>query len=97
MRVLASQQLNPMINPPDILKKILHKFEGDIKSNTRLKLCEDPEDYIWSYYGTVNVSKSKVYTVLKGKGRPEGSQYQQKKKQTIKPETMTSHSDIVNE
>ena len=33
MRALASQELNPMIIPPDILKKILHKIEEDIKSN----------------------------------------------------------------
>ena len=30
MRALASQELNPMIIPPDILKKILHKIEEDI-------------------------------------------------------------------
>ena len=51
MRVLASQELKPMIIPPNILKKILHKIEGDIKSHARLKLCEDPENNIWSYYG----------------------------------------------
>ena len=45
-----------MIIPPDHLKKILHKIEGDIKSNARLKLCEDPEDNIWSYYGTVKLT-----------------------------------------
>ena len=28
MRALASQELNPMIIPPDILKKILHRIEG---------------------------------------------------------------------
>ena len=33
MRALASQELNPMIIPPDILKKILHKIIEDIKSN----------------------------------------------------------------
>ena len=33
MRALATQELNPMIIPPDILKKILHKIMGDIKSN----------------------------------------------------------------
>ena len=27
MRVLASQELNPMIIPPDVLKTILHKIE----------------------------------------------------------------------
>ena len=55
MRVLASQKLNPMIIPPDILKKILHKIKEDIKSHARLKLCEDPETNIWSYYGMIKV------------------------------------------
>ena len=36
MRALASQELNPMIIPPDILKNILHKIETDIKSHARL-------------------------------------------------------------
>ena len=53
MRILASQELNPTIIPPNILKTVLHKIEKDIKSNARLKLCEDPETNIWSYYGTV--------------------------------------------
>ena len=43
LRALASQELNPMIIPPDILKRILHKIEEDNRSNARLKLCEDPE------------------------------------------------------
>ena len=55
MRILASQELNPTIIPPDILKTILHKIEEDIKSNARLKFCEDPETNIWSYYGTVKL------------------------------------------
>ena len=45
-----------MIIPPDILKRILHKIEEDTKSNARLKLCEDPETNIWSYYGTVKLT-----------------------------------------
>ena len=53
MRALACQELNPMIIPSDILKRILYKIEEDIKSNARLKLCKDPETNIWSYYGTV--------------------------------------------
>ena len=56
MRVLASQELNPLIIPPDILKIILHNIEKDIKSHARLKLCEDPETNIWSYYGTVKLT-----------------------------------------
>ena len=56
MKALASQELNAMIIPPDILKRILHKIEEDIKSNAKLKLCEDPETYIWSYYVTVKLT-----------------------------------------
>ena len=56
MRALASQELNPMIIPPDILKNILHKIEKDVKSHARLKLCEDPEANIWSYYGTIKLT-----------------------------------------
>ena len=41
MRILASQELNPTIIPPDVLKTVLHRIENDIKSNARLKLCED--------------------------------------------------------
>ena len=56
MRALASQELNPIIIPPDILKRILHKIMEDIKSNARLRLCEDPDTNIWSYYGTVTLT-----------------------------------------
>ena len=38
MRALASQELNPMIIPQDILKNILHRIETDIKSDTKLKV-----------------------------------------------------------
>ena len=56
MRALASQELNPMIISPDILKNILHKIETDIKSHARLKLYEDPETNIWSYYRTIKLT-----------------------------------------
>ena len=56
MRALASQELNPMIIPPDILKNILHRIEMDIKLHARLKLCEDPESNIWSYYETIKLT-----------------------------------------
>ena len=56
MRALASQELNPMIIPPDILKDVLHKIETDIKSHARLKLCEDQESNILSYYGTIKIT-----------------------------------------
>ena len=45
-----------------------------------------------------NVSRNKIYAVLKRKGRPRGSQYQQRRKQMVKTEatTSTSHSETVN-
>ena len=55
-RAVVSQELNPMIIPPDILKNILHRIETDIKSHARLKLYEDPETNIWSYYGTIKLT-----------------------------------------
>ena len=40
-----------------------------------------------------NLSKNKIYSALKGKRRPGGSQYRQKKKQSTKPKFTTSHTD----
>ena len=56
MRALATQELNLMIIPPDILKKILNKVTEDIKSNARLRLSEDPKTNIWAYYGNVKLT-----------------------------------------
>ena len=39
------------------------------------------------------LSKNKTYSALKGKRRPRGSQYWQKKKQTVKLKSTTSHTD----
>ena len=45
-----------------------------------------------------SISRSKVYATLKGKGRPGGSQYhQKKKKQRIKVEATMSDSDTLND
>ena len=60
MRALATQELNPMIIPSDILKKILNKITEDIKSNARLRLSEDPKTNIWAYYGNVKLTPINV-------------------------------------
>ena len=39
-----------------------------------------------------NLSKNKIYSALKGKRRPGGSQYQQRRKQTVKLKSTTSHT-----
>ena len=51
MRALATQELNPMIIPPDILKKTLNKVTEDIRSNARLRLSKDPKTNTWAYHG----------------------------------------------
>ena len=40
-----------------------------------------------------NISKNKIYSALKGKRRLGGFQYQQKRKQTVKLKSTTSHTD----
>ena len=40
-----------------------------------------------------NLSKNKLYSALKGKRRPRGSQYWQRRKQTIKLKSTTSHTN----
>ena len=57
MRALATQELNPMIISPDILKKILNKIMEDITSNARVRrLNKDPKTNIWAYYGNVKLT-----------------------------------------
>ena len=56
MRVLASQELNTLIIPPDILRTILNKIVEDIKSNARLRLSEEHETNIWAYYVNIKLT-----------------------------------------
>ena len=56
MRVLASQELDPLIIPPDILKTVLNRIMEDNKSNARLRLSKDPKTNIWAYYGNVKLT-----------------------------------------
>ena len=44
-----------------------------------------------------SLSKNKIYSALKGKRRPGGSQYQQKRKQVRKMETTTSYTSLETE
>ena len=44
-----------------------------------------------------SLSKNKIYSALKGKRRPGGSQYQQKRKQTRKLDTTTSYTSLETE
>ena len=42
LRVLSSKQVNPLIIPPDSLRKVLAQVKEDMKRNPRLQLPEDP-------------------------------------------------------
>ena len=56
MQVLASQQLNPLVMPPDVLRKILEQVQEGIQSNTRLHLSEDPDENIWAYNNIIKIT-----------------------------------------
>ena len=56
MRVLSTQQLNPLIIPPDILHQVLDQVKDGIRSNAQLALSEDPSQNIWTYYNIIKVT-----------------------------------------
>ena len=64
MRVLASQELSPLIIPPDIAKTILNRIIEDIKSNARLRLSEDPKTNIWAYYSNIELTPTVLQDYL---------------------------------
>ena len=56
MRVLSSRQVNPLIIPPDALRKVLAKVKEDMNRNPRLRLPEDPNLNIWNYYTIMKIT-----------------------------------------
>ena len=84
----------PPIDVPMPIRKAL-SVDGESKVVNYL-LCGEYEmtNTSWSkLQKKYNLSKNKIYSALKGKRRPRGSQYWQKKKQTAKPKSTTSHTD----
>ena len=97
-QVIAQIPPPPMDIPMPIRKALL--VEGESKAVNYL-ICGEYElnKTLWSkLQKKYNVSRNKIYAALKGKGRPRGSQYWQKRKQAVKTEatTLTSHSETVN-
>ena len=56
MRVLSTQQLNPLVIPPDMLHYVLEQVKDGILSNARLMLSKDPTQNIWTYYNIIKVT-----------------------------------------
>ena len=88
----------PPIDVPMPIRKALSVY-GESKAVNYL-LCGEYEmtNTSWSkLQKKYNLSKNKIYSALKGKRRPRGSQYRQKKKQSAKPKSTTSHTDTETE
>ena len=95
---VISQIPPPMDVPMSIRKALL--IDGESKATNYL-ICREYElnKTSWSkLQKKYNISQDKIYSALKGKGRPGGSQYRQKKKQMVKPMSTasTSHSETEN-
>ena len=89
----------PMDDPMPIRKALL--IDGQNKAVNYLLHGEfELNKTSWSkLQKKYNVSRNKIYAALKGKRRPRGSQYRQKRKQMVKPEiaAATFHSETVND
>ena len=64
MRVLSSRQVNPLIIPPDSLRKVLVRVKEDMKRNPRLRLPEDPNVNIWNYYTIMKITPVMMDDIL---------------------------------
>ena len=83
----------PPINIPMPIRKAL-STEGENKTIHYLLHGEyELTNTSWSkLQQKYNISHNTIYTALKGKGRPSGSQYQQKRKRSTKQETIATMS-----
>ena len=88
----------PPIDVPMPIRKAL-TIDGENKVVNHL-LCGEYKmtNTSWSkLQKKYSLSKNKIYSALKGKRRPRGSQYRQKRKQTRKLDTMTSYTSLETE
>ena len=56
MRVMASHLINPVLLPPDKLRKVLSDVQEYMRQNPRLELPYDPVKDIWSFYSVMRVT-----------------------------------------
>ena len=83
----------PPMDVPMPIRKAL-SADGESKVVNYL-LCGEYEmtNTSWSKLQINNLSKNKIYSALKGKRRPRGSQYWQKKKLSAELKSSTSHTN----
>ena len=93
LQVIAQIPPPPMDIPMPIRKALLVDGESKVV-NYFLHGEYEMTNTSWSKLQTkYNLSKNKIYSTLKGKRRPGGSQYRQKKKQTTKLKSTMSHTN----
>ena len=46
---MASHEVNPLVLPPESLRKVLKYIQVEMRQNPRLALPYDPDEDIWSY------------------------------------------------
>ena len=92
-QVIAQIPPPPIDVPMPIRKALL--VDGENKAvNYLLRGEYEMTNTSWSkLQKKYNLSKNKIYSALKGKRRPGGSQYWQKRKHSIKLKSTTSHTD----
>ena len=56
LRTMASHEVNPLVLPPESLRKVLKSIQEEMRQNPRLALPYDPDQDIWSYYSVMRVS-----------------------------------------
>ena len=98
-QVIAQIPPPPMDVPMPFKKALL--LDRESKAVNYL-ICREYElnKTSWSILQKIyNISRNNIYAALKQKGRPRGSQYQQRRKQMVKTETTAStfHSETVND
>ena len=88
----------PPIDVPMPIRKVL-TIDGDSKVINHLLHGEyEMTNTSWSkLQKKYSLSKNKIYSALKGKRRPRGLQYRQKRKQTRKLKTTTSYTSLETE
>ena len=84
-QVVAQILPPPMDVPMPIQKALLVDGESEVV-NHLIHGEYELNNTLWSkLQKKYSISRNKIYTALKGKGRPGGSQYRQKKKKIVKP------------
>ena len=56
MSSLSTRTINPVMFPPDILRKILVDVLEELRSHPRLRLTHDPDLDVWSFYNSIKVT-----------------------------------------